>query len=97
MKTATKNSPLDSDWIRNGAFQQINHNFGAGLVNAGAAVNRARVWTNLGPQRSIALNKPRLNLAVPDNNATGVTSEFSTGATLRVEHVTVTVDISHKA
>ncbi len=96
MRTATKNSPLDSDWIRNGAGQQFNHNFGAGLVNAGAAVNRARVWTNLGTQRSIALNKPRLNLAVPDNNATGVTSEFSTGAILRVEHVTVTVDISHK-
>jgi subtilisin-like proprotein convertase family protein len=95
MKSATKNSPLDPDWIRNGAGQQFNHDFGAGLVNAGAAVNLAKTWRNLGPQTSVTVNRPRLNLAIPDDNATGVTSLFSTGASLRVEHVTVTVDISH--
>jgi subtilisin-like proprotein convertase family protein len=95
MKSATRNSPLDPDWIRNGVGQQFNHNFGAGLVNAGAAVNLARTWRNLGPQTSVTVDRPRLNLAIPDDNATGVTSLFSTEASLRVEHVTVTVNIRH--
>jgi subtilisin-like proprotein convertase family protein len=95
MKSATKNSPSDSDWIRNGAGQQFNHNFGAGLVNAGAAVNFAKTWRNLGPQTSVTVNRPRLNLAIPDSNATGVNPVFSVSAPLRVEHVTVTVDIRH--
>jgi subtilisin family serine protease len=95
MKSATKNSPLDPEWIRNGAGQQFNHNFGAGLVNAGAAVNCARTWRNLGPQKSVTVGKTQLNLAIPDNNATGVTPLFPVSTPLRVEHVTVTVDISH--
>ena len=95
MKSATKISPLDEDWIRNGAGQQFNHNFGAGMINAGAAVNLAKRWQNLPARRSITFSQSSLNAIIRDNDATGISRTFAARDRLRVEHVTMEVDISH--
>jgi uncharacterized repeat protein (TIGR01451 family) len=96
MRTATRVSPSDADWIVNGAGFQFNHKFGAGMVNASAAVAMARSWANLGSQSILSFVQGNLNTTVPDNNASGAAVTFTVpGTGLRTEHVTVTLDISH--
>jgi subtilisin-like proprotein convertase family protein len=99
MRSATKNDPTDSDWVTNAAGFHFNHKFGAGLINAQAAVTLASTWTNLGPMTSVTSAQTGLSVAIPDNNATGITRSFdlSGSANLRVEHVTVNVTINHTA
>jgi subtilisin-like proprotein convertase family protein len=96
MTTATKISPTDSDWITNTAGFHFNHKFGAGLINATAAVNASKTWTNLAAQTSTTSTQSGLSVTIPDNNSTGISRQFVIGApNLRTEQVTVTVNISH--
>jgi subtilisin-like proprotein convertase family protein len=96
MRSATKIDPADSDWISNGAGLHFNHNFGAGLVNATAALNLASSWTNLGSQTSVISEQSGLAFSIPDNNAVGLTRSFDlSGSHLRVEHVTLRINLAH--
>lgn len=96
IRTARKNDPADPDWITNGAGFRFNHKYGAGLIDAAAAVALATTWSNLGPHISMAMAQTNLGLAIPDNNAAGVTRTFAiSNVSLRVEHATLTVDITH--
>ncbi|MDW8349745.1 MAG: S8 family serine peptidase [Verrucomicrobiae bacterium] len=94
MKTATKNDPSDPEWITNAAGFNFNHNYGAGLVNAQAAVALAATWTNLPPATSQTASNSTTG-SIPDNSTTGITRTFTLPTNLRVEHVTVTVNITH--
>lgn len=97
IRTARKNSPADADWVVNGAGFSFNHKFGAGAINAQAAVNMALTWTNLGTRRSHIVSETALALAIPDNNATGVSRSFDLSAAgqMRVEHVLLSLRITH--
>lgn len=96
MRTARQVDAGGPGWRTNAAGFRFNHNYGAGMVNAGAAINLARVWTNLGP-RSCASVESNFSLAVPDNNSNGVSRILTfTGPDLRLEHVQLTVDATHK-
>ncbi|MBP7948532.1 MAG: S8 family serine peptidase [Verrucomicrobiales bacterium] len=97
VRTAVRNDPANSGWITNGAGFHFNHQYGAGLVNASAAAVMASGWTPLPPVETRTLTQSALALAVPDNNASGVnrTFSFSPAEDLRVEHVTVAVDVTH--
>lgn len=97
MRSATQVSPTDSDWSTNAAGLKFNHKFGAGMVNASAAIALAQNWTNLPAATSQNLARASLAQAIPDNSATGtaVTFDLSNNANLRAEHVTVTVNITH--
>lgn len=96
IRSATKVTPNDSDWITNSAGFNFNHQFGAGMINAEAAVNLATSWNNLGPQLTAAYTSQGAAVAIPDNTPGGVTQTFIvTNSSFRVEQVTVTVDISH--
>jgi subtilisin-like proprotein convertase family protein len=97
MKSATKVSPTDADWVTNAGGFAFNHKFGAGLINAAAAISLAQTWTNLPVATSQSLPRTALAQSIPDNSATGtsVTFDLSNNANLRAEHVTVTVNISH--
>jgi subtilisin-like proprotein convertase family protein/endonuclease/exonuclease/phosphatase family metal-dependent hydrolase len=96
IRTARKIETNSAEWINNGAGIHFNHNYGAGLLDARAAVNMALTWTNLGAQVSFASAQSNLSLSIPDNSATGVTRTFSlSNVQIRVEHVTLTVDITH--
>jgi kexin len=70
--TARLNDAADADWSTNGAGVWINHKYGFGVVNAQAAVAAASGWTNVGPQRlyDTPLDSPQL--AIPDNDSSGV-------------------------
>jgi len=96
MRTATKNAPADSDWAVNSAGLHFNHKFGAGLVNAEAAVAAAQTWTNLAPATTQVAAVNGVNLPIPDSSVAGASVSFAyTNEALRVEHTRLTVDIVH--
>jgi len=101
MRSAKKVNPSDTDWKTPVAPANINHNhkFGAGLIDATAAVTLASGWVNLSTQLKRTVSQTGLNVAIPNQNTTGVTREFVVAAqdNIRVEHVTVTVNINHTA
>jgi subtilisin family serine protease len=87
IRTAVKVDPADGEWITNGAGLEFNQNYGAGLVNAQAAVIAALAATpaeRLGPvQRQVNSrffssndpNSPDYGV-VPDNNGDSLLVEF---------------------
>jgi subtilisin-like proprotein convertase family protein len=101
MRSAKKVNPSDTDWKVPVAPANINHNhkFGAGLVDAAAAVSLSGNWTNLGPQLKRTSTQTGLSVAIPNVNTTGITREFTIAPSdnIRVEHVTITVNINHTA
>lgn len=98
MLTARQLKPTDQGWRVNGGGLHFHHDFGAGLVDAAAAVAMTKTRSNLPPQLSQTMLKNALALAIPDANAgqAEVLFDLSGNAPLRAEHVTVTVDISHR-
>jgi len=96
LRSSTKVQPADSDWQTNSAGIAHNHRFGAGLLNAEAAVNLATNWGYLGPVTNISLLQTNLSVAIPDNNPTGVNRLFAfTNVNFRVEHITLTMTAPH--
>jgi len=97
IRSATKNDSGDSDWARNGAGFWFNHKYGAGLINASDAVRLAKNWSNLGTMTSVSVPLSSLPATIRDNNASGLVKYFDTRSLsgLRVEHATVTTDITH--
>ena len=96
IRTARKNDPTDTEWVVNGAGFHFNHKYGAGFIDASAAVALARTWTNLGPERSASLVSETAG-SVPDNTPAGLsrTFAFSSASTFRAETVEVKVNVSH--
>ena len=99
IQSAKEFDPGDSDWITNAAGFHFNHKYGAGLIDATAAVGLAGSWSNLGTSSEVQKSMSGGSVAIPDfssGNATAVERTFVFSETnLRVEHVTVTVDIAH--
>ena len=97
IRSATRNDSGDSDWARNGAGFWFNHKYGAGLINASEAVRLAKNWSNLGSMISIEVPLSSIPATIRDNNAGGLVKYFDTRSLsgLRVEHATVTTDITH--
>ena len=101
MRSAKKVNSTDADWKTPIAPDNINHNhkYGAGLIDATAGVSMAVNWVNLSAQLKRSIPQTGLNIAIPNKNTTGITREFviTPQDNLRVEHVTVTVNINHSA
>jgi subtilisin-like proprotein convertase family protein/subtilisin family serine protease len=96
MRTATRNANTDSDWAVNSAGFHFNHKFGAGLVNAEAAVSAGLSWTNLPPATIQVAVSNGVDLPIPDSSGTGINLPFTfTNDALRVEHVRLIVDLVH--
>jgi kexin len=90
-RTARKNDPLHVDWFTNGAGHDINHVYGFGIVDAGAAVAAALGWSNVGAELTYQdLASPAL--AIPDNTPTGVSDTIVVGGSglSNIEYVEVT-------
>ncbi len=95
--TAVQINPDEPGWATNSAGFHFNHEYGAGLIDAGAAVAAAADWTNLEP--AITASATTAGGAIPESNATGLvrTFDLSNEAAVRAEHVTVAVSIAHTA
>lgn len=87
VQTARKNDPTQADWTLNGAGLHINHNYGFGAVDAGAACAAALNWQNAGPEVVYDSGEISVNAALPDNDPNGVTMTLDVPENLRVESV----------
>ena len=98
IRTSTKIDNEDAGWRTNGAGLpfRFNNRYGAGMVNAEAAVNLAKTWAILPAQSSATRESGAAPTAIPDNNEAGAVRSFDFSSTsLRVEQVEFTVDITH--
>ncbi|MFT6239302.1 MAG: subtilisin family serine protease [Akkermansiaceae bacterium] len=96
IRSARKVDSSNPGWSDNSAGFHFHHGYGAGMIDAAAAVTLAKTWTNLGPRTSRQAAGPTINRAIPDDSSAGITHTFTvTGNELRVEHVTLTIDIEH--
>lgn len=96
IRSATKNDPTNTGWATNAAGFRFSHDFGAGLINAGAAVALATNWVNLGAQTTFTAAQSNLNIAIPDNTTNGVVVTVPvSGSNMRLENVNLLVDIQH--
>lgn len=95
IRSAALTDQANSDWSTNSAGLHFNHDYGAGLVDAEAAVALAQTWTNLGTQASTSFTT-NLSLEIPDGEVSGALVLLPLGNTnLIAEHVVVTTDIYH--
>jgi subtilisin family serine protease len=97
LRSSTRIQSNENGWSTNGAGLRFHHQFGAGLVNAQEAVDIAASWQNLPPRAEPLVFVKSTISPIPDNSLTGVTYSFPVSNALRVEHVTVTVNIRHAA
>ena len=98
IRSARKIDNDDASWQTNGAGLpfRFSNRYGAGMVNAQAAVDLARTWTNLPAQTEVTRESGAAPSAIPDESEAGAVRSFDfSGTNLRVEQVQFTVDITH--
>ena len=97
IRTAMK-PPGSTGWVDNAAGFHFNHEFGAGLIDATAAVNLAAAWVNLPAPTPVVSTQSGLSALIANNNPAGTTRTFDlSSSNLRVEHVTLTLSATHTA
>lgn len=96
MRSAAKVQPDDWDWSTNAAGLRFNHQYGAGLVQASAAVQLAQSWTNLGTLVKRTWDLGTRLEAIPDGDPVGVVrSVRATAPGIRVEQAVITLSAKH--
>ncbi len=98
IRSARKIDDANGGYQTNGAGLpfRFSNRYGAGMVDANAAVTLANGWTNLGPQSNLNRTSGAPEIAIPDNNQNGAIRTFDfSGTNMRVEFVQFTVDIAH--
>jgi kexin len=71
-ETARQNDAGNADWLETTAPYHFHHQYGFGVVDASAAVERARNWVNVGELRTHTVAEGAVGLRIPDNNAAGI-------------------------
>lgn len=96
VRTARRIDAFSGDWTRNSAGLFFHHDYGAGLVNAQAAVNLAATWVNLAPVVTRSLNAV-VRANIPDKGQGKLARSVTVGSAdnLRLEHVQVHVRALH--
>ncbi len=97
IRSARKVDPGDAGWSDNGAEFHFNHKYGAGMIDAEAAVALAKAWQNLGPQTVLSIRQDDINLDIPEGRHNPLVRyfDFSSMPNKRVEHVQVRIDAKH--
>ncbi len=107
--SARKNDPTNAGWMDGAPMYgststsdrySFNHEYGFGVVDAKAAVDLARGWTNAPPQKNVSASSGNLNVVVPDATTEGpltsVTHSLSLNSDINfTEFVEVNVTFDH--
>jgi subtilisin family serine protease len=96
VNTSRKNDPNHASWVTNAAGRQHNDFYGFGTVDATAAVNAARTWTNVGPEL-VGSGSAVVNQNIPDSPGSGqfgsaVFSTINIASNLYIENVEVVLN-----
>ncbi len=98
-ETARKSDKNNGDWSTTSPTTgqpqyNINHNYGFGVVDAEAAVARAKTWVNVGIQKVInrSIDSP---VNIPDINSTGIQQSVSVTDELVIEYVEIDFNTDH--
>jgi len=94
-KSARKNDPSNSDWRRNAAGFWVNHNYGFGVIDATNAIEVAKTWKNVPKRESVTRTAVIRNGLIP-NNSSGFVYAFQVDSDLVVEHVQLSISLSHR-
>jgi subtilisin-like proprotein convertase family protein len=97
VRTARHCKPADASWRVNGAGFNVSEQFGFGAVDAGAAVALAQTWESVAPEAVYDTGEIVEGLAIPDNNANGLTRTVVVPQHFRIESVELVLDASHTA
>jgi subtilisin-like proprotein convertase family protein len=95
VRTARQCDPTDPGWALNGAGRHVNHDFGFGAVDAGAAAALATHWPLVGPALSSATDTQMVGVAIPNNDPNGIVRAVTVADDLVVEHVEITLNVTH--
>lgn len=101
---SARHEPLsEGGWQTNGASTwnggglRVSHDYGFGLVDAHAAVRLAETWplVSVLSNESVVSASNSQQVAIPDDNATGISSTLTLASGVQIEHVEVKINISH--
>jgi len=95
--TSRKTQPDDSSWITNAAGLHHSRLYGFGIVDANAAVNAAKSWTNYSPERMLSAESGIVDIVIPDYPAVEVSSAItiSNPDGIIAENVVVFITLDH--
>ena len=94
IRSAAMTQPENPGWFTNSAKIRFNHEFGAGRVDAAAAVQLASGWQNLGARQSAVVVKATKDLPpIPDEGI--FEGNLMVTDDLRVEQVTLNLTLTH--
>ena len=95
VNSAHKVDAGNSGWTTNGAGHEINHEYGHGMIDAGAATNLAANWTNVRAEDNWTSGQINVGTTIPDNSASWTTEYLNVSAGIKVETVEVLFDADH--
>lgn len=101
LRSSKQLHPSDNNWVTRDDGQPshpIKHHefFGGGLIDADAAVALAASWTPLGTEAFVTQSTTRVTQTIPDDPDSPLVIPITpSGPKLRVEHVEVSVNITH--
>lgn len=95
LRSSTRINTNDPEWATNSAGLRFHHSFGAGLIHAAAAVTLAETWVNRTPSLSPIVSTQTNSTTIPSHTTAGITRSFVINSSMRVEHVTMKVSITH--
>mgnify|MGYP001359899009 CR=1 FL=1 len=89
IRTATKNDPDNTEWYTNADGLNFHHNYGAGLVNAEAAVQAAAARINNLPPRDAPVSKLSFTgqQDIPEGESIERIFDLSDDPNMKIEHV----------
>lgn len=92
----------DDSWVNVAKGRKYSHRYGFGKLDTAQILSVAKGFTNVGPQTSISPTSVYVEQTIPHGNdglASTITisqADVDSAKMLRMEHVTVTVSISHQ-
>jgi subtilisin-like proprotein convertase family protein len=84
-----------ASWQKNGAGFWFSPYYGFGLINAGKAVAMAQKQKPLPEERVLRKTKKTLQIAIPDNDDSGISVPLDVVEDMVIEYVEVTVKTDH--
>lgn len=95
LRSSKRINPSDTGWTMNAAGLRFHHSYGAGLIDAAAAVALAESWVNRMPSLPPVVSTQTTSSSIPDHPNVGITRSFVINAAMRVEQVTVKLSATH--